>query len=141
MTRSQKQAWYLLTFEVCVLLWFVLILIGIEWLTITIGLIGQGIVVFLVVRYLLARKKRGQPQTETDERDEMILGKVPKYLNIVILTILLVWLFVFMFGYDYDSEVPVKLVKWMIISIVFSNMLAYPVCTLIAYWRVNRHGK
>jgi hypothetical protein len=144
MTRPQRQALYSLAFLVWVALHVTLLFIGIEWLTVAF-ILTSLIAILCVVIWYATRKKPGgaatKPATEKDERDERILGRVPKYQNAAAMIALMMWFLVLNRRYDYAfDEVPAKLVFIMIWSVVIVDCVSYLVGILIAYWLAKRRG-
>jgi hypothetical protein len=136
-TPQQKRAWYsLMLLTGFILTWVILFVFFVEWLLAFVVLVGVLSVGYWVVRYL-TRPKSDHPEVEEDERDKMILNKVPKYQNIAVMLTLAAWGSVLLLHYDYNGEVSTKLAIWMLLTTGAVNYLSIPLCRLIAYWRTK----
>jgi len=145
MTPQQKRAWYGLT-------------IGIVWAVAIVAvfvakgatafdedagmrataylLFIAGVLAYVAMLYITGWRMRRQGVI-MDERDRMILRKVPVYQMFAVLLTLATWAVALSEVYHDQGQVPVVFTWLMFYSAIIFNIVFASAGTLIAYWRAK----
>ncbi len=145
MTPQQKRAWYGLAIGIVWSLALVAVFVvkgatafdedaGMR--ATVYGLFIAGILAYVAMLYVTGWRMRKEGVI-TDERDRLILRKVPVYQMFAVLITLGVWAGVLSEAYHDQSQIPVIFTWLMFYSAIIVNIVFASAGTLIAYWRAN----
>jgi hypothetical protein len=148
MTIHEKRAWYGLAIAV---VWS-LALVGVfvangatafdkdVGITRTVGLLYiSGIGAYLAMM-LITELRKGRRAVDRDERDRMILSKVPLYSFTASIITLTAWASALSTVYSEEGQVPVRFLYHMVYSVMVVGLVSGSAGTLIAYWLAKRRG-
>jgi hypothetical protein len=145
MTPQQKRAWYGLAIGI---VWS-LALVGVfvakgattfdedAGMRFTVyGLFIAGVLAYVAMLYVTGWRMRREGVI-MDERDRMILRKVPVYQMFAVLWTLAAWAIALSEIYHDEGQVPVVFTWLMFYSAIIVNIVFASAGTLIAYWRAK----
>ena len=145
MTPQQKRAWYGLAIGVVWSLAILAVFIikgataynedaGMRALLYVLFI--AGLLAYLAMSYLTGWKMR-KMGVITDERDMMILSKVPRYQMFAVLITLGVWVGALSEIYWDQGQIPVVFPYLIFYSVIIVNIVFKSAGALIAYWRMR----
>jgi len=145
MTPQQKRAWYGLIIGIIWSLALVAVFVakgatafdedaGMR-VTVYLLFIG-GVLAYVAMLYITGWRMRREGVI-IDERDRMILRKVPVYQMFAVLFTLAAWAVALSEVYHDQGQVPVVFTWLMFYSAIIVNIVFASAGTLIAYWRAN----
>jgi hypothetical protein len=145
MTPQQKRAWYGLAIGVVWSLAIVAVFVvkgatafdkeaGMR--TIVYLLFAAGVLAYVAMLYITGWRMRREGVI-MDERDRLILRKVPVYQMFAVLWTLAAWAIALSEVYHDQGQVPVVFTWLMFYSAIIVNMVFASAGTLIAYWRAK----
>jgi threonine/homoserine/homoserine lactone efflux protein len=149
MTPQQKRAWYALAIGIVWSLALVAVFVvkgatafdedtGMRFTVY--GLFIAGVLAYVAMMYITGWRMRKQGPI-MDERDRMILRKVPVYQMLAVLVTLAAWSVILTEVYHEQGQVPAVFPTLMFFSAIIVNMVFASAGTLIAYWSEERHGQ
>ena len=100
------------------------------------GLFIAGVLAYVAMLYITGWRMRREGVI-MDERDRMILRKVPVYQMFAVLITLAAWSVILTEVYHDQGQVPVVFPNLMFFSAIVVNMVFASAGTLIAYWRAK----
>ncbi len=100
------------------------------------GLFIAGVLGYVAMLYVTGWRMRREGPI-MDERDRLILRKVPVYQMFAVLFTLAGWAVALNEVYREEGQLPVIFVWIMLYSAIIANILFASVGTLIAYWRAK----
>ena len=145
MTPQQKRAWYGLAIGIVwslamVAVFFVKGATAIDedtGMRFTVyALFAAGVLAYVAMLYITGWRMRREGII-MDERDRMILRKVPVYQMFAVLITLAAWSVILTEVYHDQGQVPVVFPNLMFFSAIVVNMVFASAGTLIAYWRAK----
>jgi uncharacterized membrane protein len=145
MTPQQKRAWYGLAIGIVWSLALVAVFIakGATAFDEDAGmrataylLFIAGVLAYVAMLYITGWRMRRQ-EVIMDERDRMILRKVPVYQMFAVLLTLAAWAIALSEVYHNEGQVPVVFTWLMFYSAIIVNIIFASAGTLIAYWRTK----
>jgi len=145
MTPQQKRAWYGLAIGIVWSLALVAVFVAKGATTFdrdagmraTVYLLFiAGILAYVAMLYITGWRMRRQGVI-MDERDRMILRKVPVYQMFAVLLTLAAWAIALSEVYYDQGQVPVVFTWLMFYSAIIVNIVFASAGTLIAYWRAK----
>ncbi|HWR70631.1 MAG TPA: hypothetical protein VN415_06200 [Dehalococcoidia bacterium] len=145
MTPQQKRAWYGLAIGIVwslamVAVFFVKGATAFDEDTgmrvMVYGLFIAGVCAYVAMLYITGWRMRREGVI-MDERDRMILRKVPVYQMFAVLITLAAWSVILTEVYHDQGQVPVVFPNLMFFSAIVVNMVFASAGTLIAYWRAK----
>jgi hypothetical protein len=104
------------------------------------GLFIAGVLAYVAMLYITGWRMRKEGPI-MDERDRLILSKVPKYQMLAVVWTLAGWAIALSEVYHDDGQVPVVFPWLMFFSAIIVNIVSASAGTLIAYWSNERHGQ
>ena len=145
MTPQQKRAWYGLIIGIIWSLALVAVFVakgatafdedaGMR-VTVYLLFIG-GVLAYVAMLYITGWRMRREGVI-MDERDRMILRKVPVYEMFAVLVTLAAWAIALSEVYHDGGQVPVVFTWLMFYSAIIVNVIFASAGTLIAYWRAR----
>jgi polyferredoxin len=145
MTPQQKRAWYGLAIGIVWSLAMVAVFVvkgatafdedaGMR--VMVYGLFIAGVCAYVAMLYITGWRMRREGVI-MDERDRMILRKVPVYQMFAVLITLAAWSVILTEVYHDQGQVPVVFPNLMFFSAIVVNMVFASAGTLIAYWRAK----
>ena len=145
MTPQQKRAWYGLAIGIVWSLALVVVFV-IKGATafdkeagmraIVYLLFIAGVLAYVAMLYITGWRMRRQGVI-MDERDRMILRKVPVYQMFAVLLTLAAWAIALNEVYREEGQIPVVFPWLMFYSAIIVNIVFASAGTLIAYWRAK----
>ena len=149
MTPQQKRAWYGLAIGIVWSLALVAVFVakgatafdedaGMRFTVY--GLFIAGVLAYVAMLYITGWRMRRQGVI-MDERDRMILRKVPVYQMFAVLLTLAAWAIALSEVYHDEGQVPVVFTWLMFYSAIIVNIVFASAGTLIAYWSDEQHGQ
>jgi hypothetical protein len=145
MTPQQKRAWYGLAIGIVWALALVAVFV-IKGATtfdedagmrvMVYALFIAGVVAYVAMLYVTGWRMRKEGVI-MDERDRLILRKVPVYQMFAVLFTLAGWAVALNEAYRDEGQVPVVFVWIMFYSAIIVNIVFASAGTLIAYWRAK----
>jgi hypothetical protein len=145
MTPQQKRAWYGLAIGIVWALALVAVFV-IKGATtfdedagmrvMVYALFIAGVVAYVAMLYITGWRMRKEGVI-MDERDRLILRKVPVYQMFAVLFTLAGWAVALNEAYRDEGQVPVVFVWIMFYSAIIVNIVFASAGTLIAYWRAK----
>jgi hypothetical protein len=145
MTPQQKRAWYGLAIGIVWSLAMVAVFVakgatafdedtGTRYTVYAV--FAAGVLAYVAMLYITAWRMRREGVI-MDERDRLILSKVPRYQMFAVLWTLAAWAIVLEEVYHEEKQVPVVFTWLMFYSAIIVNIVFASVGTLIAYWRAK----
>ncbi|MBN2099814.1 MAG: hypothetical protein JW753_09495 [Dehalococcoidia bacterium] len=145
MTPQQKRAWYGLAIGIIWSLAMVAIFVvkgatafdedaGMRFTVY--GLFIAGVLAYVAMLYVTGWRMRKEGVL-VDERDRLILRKVPVYQMFAVLWTLAGWAIALSEVYHEQGQVPVVFTWLMFYSAIIVNIVFASAGTLIAYWRAK----
>ena len=104
------------------------------------GLFIAGVCAYVAMLYITGWRMRREGVI-MDERDRMILRKVPVYQMFAVLITLAAWSVILTEVYHDQGQVPVVFPNLMFFSAIVVNIVFASAGTLIAYWRDEQRGQ
>jgi len=149
MTPQQKRAWYGLAIGIVWSLALVAVFVakgatafdedaGMRFTVY--GIFAAGVLAYVAMMYITGWRMRRQGPI-MDERDRMILRKVPAYQMLAVLVTLAAWSVILTEVYHEQGQVPVVFPTLMFFSAIIVNIVFASAGTLIAYWSDEQHGQ
>ena len=149
MTPQQKRAWYGLAIGIIWTLAMVALFVirgatafdedtGMRFTAYAI--FAAGVLAYVAMLYVTGWRMRKQGPI-MDERDRMILRKVPVYQMLAVLFTLAAWSVILTEVYHEQGQVPVVFPTLMFFSAIIVNIVFASAGTLIAYWSDEQHGQ
>jgi len=149
MTPQQKRAWYGLAIGITWSLAMVAVFVvkgatafdedaGMRFTVY--GLFIAGVLAYVAMLYITGWRMRREGVI-MDERDRMILRKVPVYQMFAVLWSLAGWAIALSEVYHDEGQVPVVFTWLMFYSAIIVNIVFASAGTLIAYWSDEQHGQ
>jgi len=149
MTPQQKRAWYGLAIGIVWSLAMVAVFVvkgatafdedaGMR--VMVYGLFIAGVCAYVAMLYITGWRMRREGVI-MDERDRMILRKVPVYQMFAVLITLAAWSVILTEVYHDQGQVPVVFPNLMFFSAIVVNIVFASAGTLIAYWRDEQRGQ
>jgi len=149
MTPQQKRAWYGLAIGIVWSLAMVA-LFAIKGATAfdedtgmrytAYAIFAAGVLAYVAMMYVTGWRMR-RKGVIMDERDRMILRKVPAYQMLAVLVTLAAWSVILTEVYHEQGQVPVVFPTLMFFSAIIVNIVFASAGTLIAYWSDEQHGQ
>jgi hypothetical protein len=145
MTPQQKRAWYGLAIGIVWSLALVAVFVAKgatafdedAGMRLTVyALFIAGVLAYVAMLYITGWRMRRQGVI-MDERDRMILRKVPVYQMFAVLWTLAAWAIALSEVYYDQGQVPVVFTWLMFYSAIIVNIVFASAGTLIAYWRTK----
>jgi len=145
MTPQQKRAWYGLAIGIVWSLALVAVFVARgatafdqdAGMRATVYLLFiAGILAYVAMLYI-TRWSMGKQAVVMDERDRLILRKVPVYQMFAVLMTLAAWAVALSEVYQDQGQVPVVFPWLMFYSAIIVNIVFASAGTLIAYWRAK----
>jgi hypothetical protein len=145
MTPQQKRAWYGLAIGIVWSLALVAVFVAKgamafdedAGMRLTVyALFIAGVLAYVAMLYITGWRMRRQGVI-MDERDRMILRKVPVYQMFAVLWTLAAWAIALSEVYYDQGQVPVVFTWLMFYSAIIVNIVFASAGTLIAYWRAE----
>ena len=145
MTPQQKRAWYGLVIGIVWSLALVAVFVikgatafdkeaGMRAIVYLLFIVG--VLAYVAMLYITGWRMRRQGVI-MDERDRMILRKVPVYQMFAVLWTLAAWAIALSEVYHDQGQVPVVFTWLMFYSAIIVNIVFASAGTLIAYWRAK----
>jgi hypothetical protein len=145
MTPQQKRAWYGLAIGIVWSLAIVAVFVvkgatafdedaGMRFTVY--GLFIAGVLAYVAMLYITGWRMRREGVI-MDERDRMILRKVPVYQMFAVLWTLAAWAIALSEIYHDEGQAPVVFTWLMFYSAIIVNIVFASAGTLIAYWRAK----
>jgi len=75
-----------------------------------------------------------------DERDRVILRRVPVYQTFAVLFTLAIWMVALTETYQEEGQMPIVFPHLIFFSAIVVNIVFASAGTLMAYWSARRHG-
>ena len=104
------------------------------------ALFAAGVLACVAMLYITGWRMRREGVI-MDERDRMILRKVPVYQMFAVLITLAAWSVILTEVYHDQGQVPVVFPNLMFFSAIVVNIVFASAGTLIAYWRDEQRGQ
>ena len=104
------------------------------------AIFAAGVLAYVAMLYITGWRMRRQGVI-MDERDRMILRKVPVYQMFTVLITLAAWAVSLSEVYHDQGQVPVVFTWLMFYSAIIVNIVFASAGTLIAYWSDEQHGQ
>jgi hypothetical protein len=149
MTPQQKRAWYGLAIGIIWSLAIVAVFVAkgatafdedtVMRFTVY-ALFAAGVLAYVAMLYITGWRMRREGAI-MDERDRMILRKVPVYQMFAVLLTLAAWAIALSEVYHDEGQVPVVFTWLMFYSAIIVNIVFASAGTLIAYWSDEQHGQ
>ena len=145
MTPQQKRAWYGLAIGIVWSLALVAVFVAKgatafdedAGMRVTVyGLFIAGVLAYVAMLYITGWRMRREGVI-MDERDRLILRKVPVYQMFAVLWTLAAWAIALSEVYHDQGQVPVVFTWLMFYSAIIVNIVFASAGTLIAYWRAR----
>jgi hypothetical protein len=145
MTPQQKRAWYGLAIGIVWSLALVAVFVvkgatafdeDVGMRAMVYGLFIAGVLAYVAMLYITGWRMRRQGVI-MDERDRMILRKVPVYQMFAVLLTMAAWAIALNEVYREEGQIPVVFPWLMFYSAIIVNIVFASAGTLIAYWRAK----
>lgn len=104
------------------------------------AIFAAGVLAYVAMLYITGWRMRREGPI-MDERDRLILRKVPVYQSGAVLIALAAWSIVLSEVYHEEGQVPVVFPTLMFFSAIVVNIVFASAGTLIAYWSDAHHGQ
>ena len=145
MTPQQKRAWYGLAIGVAWTFSMVAVLVvkgatafeedaGMR--ATLYGLFAGGILAYVAMMYITGWRMARNGVIQ-DERDRLILRRVPVYQMFAVLATLAIWMVALTETYWEEGQVPIVFPNLIFFSVIVVNIVFASAGTLIAYWRAR----
>jgi len=145
MTPQQSRAWYGLAIGIVWTLSMVAVFV-VKGVTafeeetgtraIVYALFAAGILAYVAMMYITGRRMSRNGVIQ-DERDRMILRRVPVYQMFAVLVTLAVWMVALTEVYWDEGQIPIVFPHLIFYSAIVVNIVFASAGTLIAYWRAR----
>ena len=143
MTPQQRRAWYGLAIGIVWTLSMVALFVvkgattfdedaGMRFTAYALFL--AGILAYAAMMYVTGRKMARDGVIQ-DERDRLILRRVPVYQMLAVLATLAIWMVVLTETYWDEGQIPIVFPNLIFFSAIVVNFVFASAGTLIAYWR------
>jgi hypothetical protein len=103
------------------------------------ALFAGGILAYVAMMYITGWRMSRNGVIQ-DERDRLILRRVPVYQMFAVLFTLAVWMVALTETYQEEGQIPIVFPYLIFFSAIVVNIVFASAGTLIAYWRVRHHG-
>lgn len=148
MTPQEKRAWYGLVIGILWTLSMVAVFVmrGVTAFDEDVGmrvivyiLFAAGILAYVAMMYITGWRMSRDGVIQ-DERDKLILRRVPVYQMFAVLFTLAIWMVALTETYDEEGQIPIVFPYLIFESAIVVNIVFASAGTLIAYWRARQHG-
>lgn len=148
MTPQEKRAWYGLAIGIAWTLSMVAVFVmrGVTAFDEDVGmrvivyiLFAAGILAYVAMMYITGWRMSRDGVIQ-DERDKLILRRVPVYQMFAVLFTLAIWMVALTETYDEEGQIPIVFPYLIFESAIVVNIVFASAGTLIAYWRERHHG-
>jgi len=148
MTPQQKRAWYGLVIGIVWTLSMVAVFLvkGVtafdretSMRAIVYILFAAGILAYVAMMYITGWRMSRDGVIQ-DERDKLILRRVPVYQMLAVLFTLAIWMVALTETYQEEGQIPIVFPYLIFYSAIVVNIVFASAGTLIAYWRARHHG-
>jgi hypothetical protein len=95
-----------------------------------------GILAYVAMMYITGRKMARNGVIQ-DERDRLILRRVPVYQMLAVILTLAVWMIALTETYEEEGQIPIVFPNLIFFSAIVVNMVFASAGTLIAYWKAR----
>jgi FtsH-binding integral membrane protein len=103
------------------------------------SLFAAGILAYVAMMYITGWRMSRDGVIQ-DERDRLILRRVPAYQMLAVLFTLALWMVALTETYGEEGQIPIVFPYLIFFSAVVVNIVFASAGTLIAYWRERRYG-
>lgn len=100
------------------------------------ALFAAGILAYVAMMYITGWRMAREGVLQ-DERDRLILRRVPVYQMFAVLVTLAIWMVALTETYWEEGQIPVVFTYLIFYSAIVVNIVFASVGTLIAYWRAR----
>jgi MFS family permease len=147
-TPQEKRAWYGLAIGIAWTLSMVAVFVmrGVTAFDEDVGmrvivyiLFAAGILAYVAMMYITGWRMSRDGVIQ-DERDKLILRRVPVYQMFAVLFTLAIWMVALTETYDEEGQIPIVFPYLIFESAIVVNIVFASAGTLIAYWRERHHG-
>jgi MFS family permease len=147
-TPQERRAWYGLAIGIAWTLSMVAVFVmrGVTAFDEDVGmrvivyiLFAAGILAYVAMVYITGWRMSRNGVIQ-DERDKLILRRVPVYQMFAVLFTLAIWMVALTETYDEEGQIPIVFPYLIFFSAVVVNIVFASAGTLIAYWRERHHG-
>jgi MFS family permease len=147
-TPQEKRAWYGLAIGIAWTLSMVAVFVmrGVTAFDEDVGmrvivyiLFAAGILAYVAMMYITGWRMSRDGVIQ-DERDKLILRRVPVYQMFAVLFTLAIWMVALTETYDEEGQIPIVFPYLIFESAIVVNIVFASAGTLIAYWRARQHG-
>jgi MFS family permease len=147
-TPQEKRAWYGLVIGILWTLSMVAVFVmrGVTAFDEDVGmrvivyiLFAAGILAYVAMMYITGWRMSRDGVIQ-DERDKLILRRVPVYQMFAVLFTLAIWMVALTETYDEEGQIPIVFPYLIFESAIVVNIVFASAGTLIAYWRERHHG-
>jgi protein-S-isoprenylcysteine O-methyltransferase Ste14 len=147
-TPQEKRAWYGLVIGILWTLSMVAVFVmrGVTAFDEDVGmrvivyiLFAAGILAYVAMMYITGWRMSRDGVIQ-DERDKLILRRVPVYQMFAVLFTLAIWMVALTETYDEEGQIPIVFPYLIFESAIVVNIVFASAGTLIAYWRARQHG-
>lgn len=148
MTPQEKRAWYGLAIGIAWTLSMVAVFLvkGVtafdretSMRAIVYILFAAGILAYVAMMYITGWRMSRNGVIQ-DERDKLILRRVPVYQMFAVLFTLAIWMVALTETYQEEGQIPIVFPYLIFYSAIVVNIVFASAGTLIAYWRARHHG-
>lgn len=148
MTPQEKRAWYGLAIGIAWTLSMVAVFVmrGVTAFDEDVGmrvivyiLFAAGILAYVAMMYITGWRMSRDGVIQ-DERDKLILRRVPVYQMLAVLFTLAIWMVALTETYQEEGQIPIVFPYLIFYSAIVVNIVFASAGTLIAYWRERHHG-
>lgn len=148
MTPQQKRAWYGLVIGIVWTLSMVAVFLvkGVtafdretSMRAIVYALFAAGILAYVAMMYITGWRMSRDGVIQ-DERDKLILRRVPVYQMLAVLFTLAIWMVALTETYQEEGQIPIVFPYLIFYSAIVVNIVFASAGTLMAYWRARHHG-
>jgi len=102
-------------------------------------LFAAGILAYVAMMYITGWRMSRNGVIQ-DERDKLILRRVPVYQMFAVLFTLAIWMVALTETYQEEGQIPIVFPYLIFYSAIVVNIVFASAGTLIAYWRARHHG-
>jgi hypothetical protein len=95
-----------------------------------------GVLAYGAMMYITGRKMARDGVIQ-DERDRLILRRVPVYQMLAVILTLAVWMIALTETYEEEGQIPIVFPNLIFFSAIVVNMVFASAGTLIAYWKAR----
>lgn len=148
MTPQEKRAWYGLAIGIAWTLSMVAVFLvkGVtafdretSMRAIVYILFAAGILAYVAMMYITGWRMSRNGVIQ-DERDKLILRRVPVYQMFAVLFTLAIWMVALTETYQEEGQIPIVFPYLIFYSAIVVNIVFASAGTLIAYWRARHRG-